>query len=214
MKKLFLLTAVIGMAFLSNAGNPEYYKKMGETLGKFGTCKNVEDFQNVANQFGLIANVEKEEWLPLYYQAHCYIIMSFMEQSGPQKKDEFLDAAQAAIDKMLAMVPQEPEVLTLQAFAYTARLVVNPQERGQKYGQLSAQTVGKALAIDPSNPRAQYMQLSNEMGTARFFGQDTKPFCAKADTLLQNWDKYPVKSPIYPSWGKNQVEQMVQRCGQ
>jgi hypothetical protein len=194
------------------AGNPNYLKKMGETLGKFGACQTVADFQEVANQFGIIAQVEKEAWLPFYYQAQCYVLMSFMEKSSPQKKDEYLDAANIPFEKMLTLVPNESEVYTLQAFYYTARLVVNPQERGQKFGSLSAQAVGKALALEPENPRAQYIQLSNQMGTARFFGQDTKPFCEKATTLLKNWDAYTIKSPIHPSWGKSQVEQMVNQC--
>lgn len=212
MKKGILLTALLGLVVMLQAANPNYYQKMGETLAKFGACQSVSDYQNVANQFGIIANVEKEEWLPLYYEAQCYILMSFMEKSGAQKKDEYLDAANVYLEKMLTMVPQEAEVLSLQALYYTARLVVNPQERGQKFGQLSAQTVGKALALDPNNPRAQYIQLSNQMGTAQFFGQDTKPFCQKAINLLENWDSYPSKSPIHPSWGKGQVEQIVSQC--
>jgi len=209
MKKTILLSSAILFAVFLMAAGPKYYQKMGETLPKFGECKSIEDFQNLANQFNQIGNVEKEEWLPLYYEAQCYVIMSFRENESPAKKDEYLDVAEVAINKMLVLAPNESEAYSLQAFYYTGRLVVNPQERGQKFGMLSGQAVGRALGIEPENPRAQLMQLQNELGTARFFGSDTKPFLAKAKLLLENWDNYKLKSTLHPQWGKDQVEGIV-----
>jgi len=209
MKKTMLVSAALLFAGFLMAAGPKYYQKMGETLPKFGECKSIEDYQNLANQFNLIANVEKEEWLPVYYEAQCYILMSFMEQSSSAKKDEYLNAAEVGINKLLTLAPNESEIYTLQAFYYTGRLVVNPQERGQQYGQLSGQSVGRALGIEPNNPRAQFIQLQNEIGTARFFGNDIKPFLAKAQLLLDGWDNYKIKSRLHPRWGKNQVESLV-----
>jgi hypothetical protein len=52
------------------------------------------------------------------------------------------------------------------------------------------------------------------MGTASYFGEDTGIYCDQARELLQNWDSYELKSPIHPNWGKEEVEGIVQRCGQ
>jgi len=194
------------------AQSKEYYDAMGEALGQYAKCKSVSDFQVLGNRFGLIADTEKTEWLPFYYQAHCYIIMSFMEPTDTKKKDEYLDVAEKSIEKMLTLAPNESEAYTLQGFCYTARLVVNPMERGQKYSMLSSQSLGKALALDADNPRAKVLKLQNEMGAAQFFGKDPKEYCPQADELLANWDNYKVKSPLYPSWGKDQVEGIVTGC--
>jgi len=209
MKKTILASAALLFAGFLMAASPKYYQKMGETLPKFGACKTIDDYQSLANQFNLIANAETQEWLPLYYEAQCYILMSFRVDDNPAKKDEYLDIAEVAINKMLVLAPNESEAYTLQAFYCMGRLVVNPQERGQKYGGLSGQAVGRALGMEPENPRAQLMQLQNELGTARFFGSDTKPFLIKAQTLLDNWDNYKNKSSLHPQWGKDQVEGIV-----
>lgn len=211
MKKRMLLSVAICISMVSFAGTAEYYQQMGKTLSEYAKCQSVSDFQQLANKFSVIANVEKEEWLPLYYYAHCHIIMSFMEPDKV-KKDEYLEVANASIEKMLVLVPNEVEVYALQAFYYTGKLVVNPQERGQKYSALVGQATGRALAMDAKNPRANYLKLSNEMGTARFFGKDIAPFCVQAKALLSVWDAYPLKSSIHPKWGKQQVKELASSC--
>lgn len=212
MKKIILSLAVVLVSLVSMAQKPEYYQTMGETLGQFAACKNVADFQALGNKFEMIANVEKSEWLPLYYHAHCYILMSLMEPTDAAKKDSYLDVAEKSVNKLVEMAPNEAEVFILQAFYFTGRLVVNPIERGQEYSGLSGQATGKALALDPTNPRAKLMKIQMEMGSAPYMGQDPKSFCPDAKELLANWDNFKPKSPIHPSWGKDQVEGIVKGC--
>ena len=212
MKKIILSLAVLFVSIASMAQNPEFTQTMGETLGQFATCKNVADFQALGNRFQMIANVEKKEWLPLYYQAHCYIIMSFLETTDAVKKDSYLDVAEKSISKLIEMVPEESEVYALQSFYYIGRLVVNPMERGQEFSGLSAQAVTKSLALDPLNPRAKMMKLQGDIGAAPYMGLDPKSFCPQAKTLLAEWDNFKPKSPIHPSWGKDQVESIVKGC--
>ena len=66
--------------------------------------------------------------------------------------------------------------------------------------------------LHSSNPRAKFIKLRNDMGSAQFFGKDPKEFCPQASELLASWDSYKVKSPIYPSWGKDQVAEIVEDC--
>jgi len=212
MKKNLLSIAFVLVNLFASAQKPEFIQSMGETLGQFATCRNVADFQALGNKFKMISEVENSEWLPLYYHAHCYIIMSFMEPTDAVKKDSYLDEAEKSIQKLITMVPTEVEVYALQSFYFTARLVVNPVERGQKFGGLAGQAIGKALALDPSNLRARLMKLQMDLGTARFFGQDPASFCPQAKELLASWDSFKPKSAIYPTWGKDQVEGIVKGC--
>jgi hypothetical protein len=212
MKKIIISIAILLTALTGMSQSKEFAGAMGEALGQYANCKSVDDFQALGNRFGLIANAEKTEWLPLYYHAHCYIIMSFMEPTDAVKKDSYLDVAEKSITKMIELVPKESEVYALQSMLYSARLVVNPMERGQKFGALSGQAVGMALGLDANNPRAKFIKLRNDMGSAQFFGKDPKEFCPQASELLANWDNYKVKSPLYPAWGKNQVAEIVEDC--
>lgn len=211
MKKIILSLAVVLVSLVSMAQKPEYYQTMGETLGQYATCKSVADFQALGNKFEMIANVEKAEWLPLYYHAHCYILMSFMEQDAT-KKDSYLDVAEKSVAKLIEMAPGEAEVYVLQAFYFTGRLVVNPMERGQQFSQLSGQVTGKALAIDPTNPRAKMMKIQMDMGSAPYMGLDPKSFCPQAKELLASWDNFKPKSQLHPNWGKEQVAGIVKGC--
>ena len=212
MKKIILSIVVLLVSLVSMAQKPEYYKAMGETLGQFATCKSVDDFQALGNKFEMIANVEKGEWLPLYYHAQCYILMSFMEPTDAAKKDSYLDVAEKSVTKIIEMAPGEAEVFALQAFYLTGRLVVNPMERGQEYSGLTAQANAKALSIDPANPRAKMMKLQMDMGSAPYMGLDPKSFCPQAKELLASWDNFKPKSSLYPNWGKDQVEGIVKGC--
>ena len=213
MKKVALLFTAMLIATVAMGQNEKYYQKMGEALGQFAGCTSVEDFQNLANQFGVIAKVETKEWLPLYYEAHCYILMGFTGQIEPAIQDSYLDKALASIDKMLAIAREEAEVYVMKAFYHTGYLVVNPPARAMGTSPLIHAAIGKALALEPTNPRAIFLRISNEMGTAAFFGDDTAPFCEEAIQLLKTWDNYKLKSPIHPSWGKEETEGIVNNCG-
>ena len=213
MKKAILVISTVCITLTAMGANEKYEQKMGETLAGFASSQTIEEFQGLANQFSTIANKETTEWLPLYYEAQCYILISFMDNSATAK-DAWLDQAESSIEKMLELVPQESEAIALKAFYHTGRLVVNPPQRAQTTAPLIDAAIAKALSLDPGNPRAKFMRLSNDLGTARFFGSDTTPYCKDAMDLLDTWDSYQVKSAIHPSWGKDQVEEIVKACGE
>ena len=212
MKKTTLFVCALLIASIAMAGDEKYYQKMGETLKEFSSCSSVEDFQNLANKFRVIANVEKEEWLPLYYETHCYVMISFMGSLSAEEKDGYLDKASSLIDSMSELAPKEAEVQVMKAFYYTGSLLVNPPQRAMGTTPLIHAAIGKALAMEPNNPRATFLRISNEIGTASYFGEDTAPFCTQANDLLQNWDNYVLNSPIHPNWGKSEVEGIVEGC--
>lgn len=216
MKKIIItalsLIFAIGLT-AQTAKNPMYYQKMGQALGQFGQAKTAEDFNAVSNQFLLISNVEKEEWLPLYYATHAKIVMSFMEPDAT-KKDAILDEASAWFDKLETIAATESEVYALKAMFYSARLSVDPMTRGQEYMMKSNAEAFKALNFDENNPRAQYMILANKVGFAKIFGSDISAECNDAKALLENWGKYEVRSRLHPSWGKEMVEGIASSCEQ
>jgi len=214
MKKVALLITAMLIATVAMGQNEKYYQKMGETLGKFASASSVDDLQNLANQFGVIAKVETKEWLPLYYEAHCYILMGFTGQLEPAVQDSYLDKASASIDKMLDIAPDEAEVYVMKAFYHTGYLVVDPPARAMYTTPLINEAISRALSIEAGNPRAQFLSISNEMGTASYFGSDTAPICKRASQLLDSWDNYAIKSPIHPAWGKEETEGIVRGCGE
>lgn len=212
MKQTLLLVTFLIVGCIAFAGGPEYEKAMLQALEKFEKCQTAPDFREAANQFDRISNVAKDEWLPAYYRAHCFIIMSFVDKVDAAAKDAYLDEAEKSIEKMLELAPDESEAHALQGFYYSGRLVVDPETRGMKFGMLSGQAVGKALKLDPNNPRAQYMQIQNEMGKAQFFGKDISELCEQAKVSHDRFDEYQVASNIHPHWGKSELKKLSDAC--
>ena len=213
MKKASLILGTLLILSSVSGQKEQYYEKMGEGLRGFASCSSVEDYQNLANSFKVIANVENEEWLPLYYEAHCYILMSFIDQSGTEKRDSYLETASDLVDKLNELAPGEAEVSVMTAFYHTGYLVVDPPSRAMGTSPRIHAAIGRALAIEPDNPRARFLRISNGMGTAAFFGDDTSPYCEQAAQLLEDWDAYQLKSPIHPNWGKTETQGIVSGCG-
>jgi hypothetical protein len=212
MKKTIFLFAVIMMSMSGFTAGIKYQKMMGKTLAGFAEASTVEDYRKLGNKFLVIARAEENQWLPYYYHAQCYILMSFDGKESPENKDAYLDEAEISVEEMIRLAPGEPEVYVMQGLLFSARLMVDPMTRGQKFSALSAQAIGKAQGIEPENPRARYMQIANEMGTARFFGDDVSAGCRKAEILYEEWDSYKLKSRIHPSWGKEPLAEIISQC--
>jgi hypothetical protein len=213
MKHTFLTLSLILLSLTAIARGEKFQEAMVKTLAGYETCQSAADFNELSAKFVRIAQAEPEEWLPLYYQAHAIIVGNFRSTETAVDRDLMLDEAQKALDKLIAMDPTNSEVMVLQGMLYTGRLVIDPQTRGQEYGAKSAIAVGKAQGINPNNPRARYMQIANEQGTARFFGKDMQEYCDKAAALLADWDSLNViASPIHPSWGKEMTAGIAKSC--
>ncbi|MFK8037115.1 MAG: DUF2141 domain-containing protein [Crocinitomicaceae bacterium] len=211
--KTLIITITLLLTLQLSAQSEMFQQKMGEALAQYGQCRTAEDFINTSFKFEQIANVEKQNWLPEYYFVMCYTMASYnVKADNPAQKDKYLDMAETHIATLKTIAPEEAEVFALEALFYTARLSVNPMDRGQKYSMLSQKSVGTALAMDPNNLRAKQMKIANDFGTAQFFGSDTAPLCEKAQVLLADWDNYPSKSPFHPNWGKRHLTSIAKSC--
>ena len=213
MKTITLIFGLV-LANIAISQDSVFYQKMGEALQGYSTCKTAQDFEKASYPFEQIASVEPNNWLPRYYVAFSYVLASYSEEKDKtEQKDAFLDEAEKSIEMLKEIAPKESEVYALEAFYYTARLVVKPMERGMKYSGLSNTSIKKALALNPNNLRAKQMKIANEYGFKQFLGKDTKEECEKAQNLLNEWDKFPPKSPVHPSWGKEYLLQLIESCG-
>ena len=199
---------------LSGTHANEFKTAMTQSLEQMEKARSSSEVLEAANGFIRIARVAKTEWLPRYYAAQCYIRLGFNTSLSPAERDEYLDIAQGLIDETHELKADLSEVYALQAMLHTARLVIDPMSRGQQMMIKSGQAIGQSLALNPNNPRAAYLQLSNEVGQAKFFGQDPSTFCPRIKGLLANWDELNDVPELYPSWGKEDVEGLSKICAE
>ena len=82
MKKLLITFIAVSLSIYTFAQNEKYIKAMTSGLEQLASAQDAEGFQKAANTFERIANVEKNEWLPAYYQAQCHMQLAadFMQK--------------------------------------------------------------------------------------------------------------------------------------
>ncbi len=207
------MTILIGN--LTFGQNTIFEGKMKEALQAFSKAKIPAEFVTVSYKFEQIASVETKSWLPFYNHAMCYIMASFLEKpEDGGKKDAHLEMALISIEKIKILAPEESEVYAIASLYYTAKLIINPMERAQKFSPLSHAAIAKSLALNPDNPRPKQLKISNDYGKAAFFGSNTDEICEAANALLNDWDNFKPKSEIHPNWGKNTLLETVNACSE
>lgn len=203
--KKSLITLVLVSLFSFAFSNETYRKAMSQAIEKLYQSGTIAEYADIANQFDRISQMEKAEWLPLYYASYANIMVSFQEKDNA-RKDAVLDQAQKYLDQALAIDPNESELHMLQGFLYPSRINIDPMTRGMEYmGKMNA-SLDKALALNPDNPRVYFLRATMTFHMPEAYGGGA----AKALPLYQvAEEKYRIfkpKSDISPNWGKEANE--------
>jgi hypothetical protein len=205
---LFALLCLIQLAW---ASDDKYTETMKKNIQAVYTAQSVAELQPAVNAFERIGAAEKTKWEPFYYASFGYIMIANKETEGA-KKDAALDQAQAALKKAQDIVPAESEVVALQGFIHMIRTSVDPASRGQQYSALAFQSLNKAAAINPENPRALALLAQMQFGTAQFFGSSTAEACATAAKAVEKFTVTAEPKPLAPQWGKGMAEGLKAKC--
>ena len=78
--------------------------------------------------------------------------------------------------------------------------------------QNGSKSYQKALELAPDNPRVVFSKAEWDMGSAKFFGQDTTPYCKEMKRSLDLFANFKPESDFHPNWGKDRAEQVVNNC--
>ncbi|HET8754041.1 MAG TPA: hypothetical protein VFM59_06735 [Salinimicrobium sp.] len=163
--------------------------------------------------FESIASAEKDNWLPNYYIALVNTTDAFKPENA-ENVELLVSKAQNAVNIELNKDPENPELLVVQAMAYTALIAHDPMTNGQKFAGKVMELYAKAEAIAPQNPRVVFSKAQFEMGSAKFFGKDIQPICERIRQSLVLFDNFKPETPFSPKWGKEQAEAAIKDCEQ
>ena len=191
--------------------NDKYVDAMKKNIDVIYKAQSIEELQQSVNAFERIGAAEKTKWEPHYYAAFGYIMMANQEKEA-SKKDTYLDQAMASLDKAKAIVANESEVVALEGFVHMIRVTVDPGSRGPQYAGLAMQTYGKAIALNPENPRALALLAQMQYGTAQFFGSPATEACETTKKSLEKFDTFKSDNPLAPQWGRRMAEGMREVC--
>ncbi|MEZ4875915.1 MAG: hypothetical protein R2793_10815, partial [Flavobacteriaceae bacterium] len=177
----------------------------------FDLWKNNQPWE-AANLFERIAQAEPDNWLPSFYVAQINVLYSFSEKDEAKLTAQ-LKKAQDFLNDAKALSKENTEIVVLQAQLYTAWVVFDGAKYGMTMSPKINQLYQEAYALEPENPRAAFGKVEWELGTARWFGKDTKPFCEDLKKAVALFDTYEPKGPFYPNGGGEYAQQsLAQNC--
>ena len=163
------------------------------------------------NMFERIAKAEPKEWLPNYYIAQINSLKSWTEKDATILKAQ-LDKAQLHLDEALLKSENNTELLVMQAQVLTNWVAFDGMTYGMKYGAKIAELYEKATTLDPANPRAAFGKAEWAMGSAKYFGKDTTPYCKEIEASIELFNTFKAESKLHPNWGKERAEVVSKDC--
>ena len=205
MQKLAIILALLVSGIITS--QTDYEKSMQKAFELWGNKNPTE----ASNLFERIATAEPDNWLPSYYAAQINIVSSFGEKDI-DKLNAQLDKAQDLINDATAISKGNPEILVMEALLNTAWVAYDGATYGMTLSPKVSALYAKAEQISPNNPRVVLNKAEWAMGSARFFGQDTTPFCKDVERSLELFANFKPESPFHPKWGKNRAKQILESC--
>ena len=185
----------------------QFEQGMGKAFQLWDEGKNTE----ASDVFERIAAAEKTSWLPNYYVALVNTTTAFRTKDKDQM-NLLLSKAQKALTIEMDKNPSNAELLVIQAIIHTAWIAFDPMTNGQKLSATVMELYGKALAIAPENPRVVYNKAEFEIGTAKFWGTDTKPMCAQIEKAIGLFATFKPETPYSPKWGLKRAIEVQNNC--
>lgn len=207
MKELTLIA--LFLVSLATPAQTNFEKGMTKAFDLWHTDKWAEAEQ----LFERIATAEPKEWLPNYYIAQMNSLKSW-EEKDPQKIMAQLDKAQEYLNTAMGMEKDNADLLVMQAQIYTNWIAFDGQTYGMKYSTKVNELYKKAYQLAPENPMVILCRAEWNMGTAKYFGQDTKPFCKDVERAIELFTNFKPEKQFYPNWGSEHAQEVLKSCAE
>ncbi|WP_434036383.1 hypothetical protein [Formosa sp. 4Alg 33] len=161
--------------------------------------------------FERIATAEPDQWLPNYYVAQLNSLKSWTEKDATVLKAN-LDKAQEYLNTAKGISPNNADIMVLQAQIYTNWVAFDGMTFGMKYSSKITELYNKAYALAPENPMVVLGKAEWGMGSAKYFGQDTAPFCKDIAHALELFVNFKPESAFHPKWGEERAKHVLASC--
>lgn len=207
-----LLILSLALFARTQAQNEIYTRAMEGAIAKASYRSRPEDLQQAASQFERLSTTQPKEWLPNYWAAYTYSLLSFKETNAA-KKDALLDKADAFHQKAAEQQPNNDELYVLQAQLGINRITVDPQTRGLQYGPAIQSALETARQLNPNNPRLYCLEGQSLFYTPEQYGGGKKVACSLLQQASEKMATFKAASPIHPNWGGETITYLLRQCG-
>jgi len=205
MKKIILSLFILLTGILN--AQDQYSKGMEKAMQLWTEQKTTE----ASNLFERIAMAEDDNWLPYFYVAVVNTTASFGEKDV-EKLTLQLEKSKEFIDIAKRLSPDNPEILIQEAMINTAWIAFDGATYGMTLSGKNTSLYNQAMKLAPENPRVLLSKAEWDMGSARYFGKDTTPYCKDIERALELFATFKSDISFYPVWGKERAEQVLAEC--
>ncbi|MBI5856468.1 MAG: hypothetical protein HZB42_02360 [Sphingobacteriales bacterium] len=198
----------------NGAVSEKYVKAMEALVPAVDTTHSIEGLTALAGSFERIANAEKNQWLPYYYAALCYINKANMlyAMQQPDQIDPLMDKAEPLLAKAEELQKENSEVYCLKKMFNTGKMMADPMSRFMTYGPAASEALETAKKLDPENPRVYLLEGQDKFYTPEAYGgskEEAKTLFAEA---MKKFESFKPASSIHPSWGLSQLKYMMSQA--
>lgn len=207
MKKLWI--AGVFMVFtLHVSAQTGYETAMNGKIAKVESHLSQDEFTALSNDFKRIGEKEKSQWLPYYYATFAQIQKGrlLMRENKVSELDAIAAEAQKSLDLASALSKDNAEILILQKMIHSLKMMVDPMSRYMTEGAAATQVLGKAEALDPTNPRVTLLKAEDTYFTPAQFGGSKEKGLELFKKAIEQYGTYKPASAQSPNWGKAEAE--------
>ena len=204
------ILTILFVAISSLVFSSKYEETMKANIDKMYKLTSSVELQALANQFERIGNAEKDQWLPAYYSAYCFVRSTFFDNPGADIIHKQLDKAQSIIDQLQKKNENESEIYALQALVYQLR--ITDMSKGAKFSKKASEAIAVAEKLNPENPRIYYLRGSNTFHTPKFFGGGADKARPDLEKAARMFEANNTENPLMPGWGGYHNNQLLSQC--
>ncbi|MGY0406804.1 MAG: tetratricopeptide repeat protein [Polaribacter sp.] len=205
MKKSILIIVLLFAGIIT--AQSKYQNGMKKAFSLWQQGKNTQASQ----LFERISKAEPTKWLPPYYVATIEILGSFGLKDEVILKTK-LTKAQKFVDIAKSNSENNPEIIITQALLNLGYITFDGQKYGRTLSVKNNQLYAKALKIAPNNPRVILGNAKWNMGSAKFFGKSTKPYCKEIKRAIKLGKEEKMNTEFYPKFMIKRAEEILKQC--
>ncbi|TXB63607.1 hypothetical protein [Phaeodactylibacter luteus] len=216
MKTMIFLAMNLLLAWATYGQDGQFENGMAKGLALLEEAERTRDFGPAAALFERISEAEPQRWQPAYHLAYCHMMLAgeAMEEKEGGALSAHLDKAQAALDRALALAPQESEIVALQGYVYTGRIWKAPMVNGAKYSPKASAAYAKAIELNDENPRAYHLMGMHLFYTPSFFGGGAEAALPYLEKAAARFDAGKKTGEYGPVWGAFFNQELLQQAKQ
>ncbi len=166
-----------------------------------------DKFLAARDQFlGLLVMQKESGGLLSYYVGLAdFRLASYYLASGKTAEaDRFASEGQQYLEKATQVDPKFAEALALNGYLVGIEVALHP-DQAMELGMKSFEYLNRGLALEPDNPRIQYLNGSYLMYVPEAYGGGADRALESLAKAVALFEKEAVTDPLRPSWGKDEA---------